>query len=66
LWRHWLEHASPQLKKLDVLLLLGFYDTKEMISATKIFNQDSYFQKIAFQLKPINSYQAMIYGNFKR
>jgi hypothetical protein len=66
LWRHWLEHESPQLKKLEVLLLLGFYDTKEMNSATKKFNQDSYFQKIDFKLKPINSYQAMIGGNFKR
>jgi hypothetical protein len=66
LWRHWLEHISPQLENLQILLLLGFYDTKEMASATKIFNRNAYFQNIDFQLQPVNSYQAMICGNFKR
>jgi hypothetical protein len=66
MWHHWLEHASPQLNRLEVSLLLGFYDTKELNSAIKIFNQDPYFKKINFQLKPINEYQATISGDFKR
>jgi len=66
MWRHWLEHASPQLKKLEVSLLLGFYDNKEMNSATKIFNQDPYFKRINFKLEPINQYQAIVNGNFRQ
>jgi hypothetical protein len=66
MWRHWLEDASPQIKKIEVSLLLGFYHTKEMNSATKIFNQDPYFKKINFKLEPINAYQAIISGSFHR
>jgi hypothetical protein len=66
MWHHWLEHASPQLKKLDVSLLLGFYHNHEMKSATKTFNQDPYFKKINFKLEPANDYQAIITGSFHR
>lgn len=66
MWRHWLDYASPQLRRLEVSLLLGFYHKTEMNSATRVFNQDSYFQKINFKLQPVNEYQAILSGNFYR
>jgi len=37
-----------------------------MNSATKVFNQNQYFQNINFKLEPMNEYQARLIGNFKR
>lgn len=66
MWRRWLEHDSSQLKKLEVLLLLGFYAPKELNVAKRNFNADPYFRKLDFKLEIVNAYQALICGNFKR